>query len=684
MPRFRERSRRGTSGGCEPPEGSLSLEQVRQIVADAVLPPHFFLDKTLNLEWEHVAAEESPWEIVQGRLLDKAYATERRSFEAWNIFLVDGAGRSAEPLLSLKLDAGAGQLHVTRAIHCYAWEGYDAGDHTFLSREVAKWARELVGTIHLARLTSLDDLHDEIICQLFHAVVGASRLPLTSVEAPLPAFSLGQLAYFYRPNPAAAEAASGPLGSWRDLVQQVLNDQLAPVEQAKLLETLLNVTPWEELRELADLFMARWRTLPIASQDLLDLLRTLFNEAALSPYTDLVDKTLVFLRLLGERQYLTSADIADFLGHLLGQLSRHLTAYDLVTFHHRGANYPDALLLDAALKSYLALAEFQPALWGESASDTEHERREKRLRRRALRQAWLIRRRYEGHLVPDAPTSPGENARILPPPPRTPGRVPEEQIYSPHRRTRRLYAGDPLDRHLRDRTREILRQSIQDLHHPEELRELGMAIFLDRPLGAGKRPLEPDQTLLLSYLAFSRSIARQRLQFLAENLGLIPDRAEYDAYRHTLDSDLEVNGIFMDVVAGTSRPGGVSLTDARKAADDFIFLRNTSRAISDFFDQYPIGPLLHRFSLEELNWSAAVLILRSGSTNQAELTIYDHQLRKRVELDFDPGLGYACRGGIEYPLSPLRILRVWEETGDGGALRECDLSAEPILLPPKG
>ena len=53
----------------------------------------------------------------------------------------------------------------------------------------------------------------------------------------------------------------------------------------------------------------------------------------------------------------------DFLGWLLRQIGRHLTAYDLVTFHHRGANYPDALVLDAVLKAYLARIEREPELF---------------------------------------------------------------------------------------------------------------------------------------------------------------------------------------------------------------------------------------------------------------------------------------------------------------------------------
>src|SRR5207247_11438994 len=110
-----------------------------------------------------------------------------------------------------------------------------------------------------------------------------------------------------------------------------------------------------------------------------------------------VDKSLSLLEALRVHGHLTTGQQIDALGGLLRQLGRHLTAYDLVTFHHRGANYPDALLLDAALKNYLSLIERQPdLLMGAS--------RVNMLRRRALRQACLLRHVYEGHAVPDAPT----------------------------------------------------------------------------------------------------------------------------------------------------------------------------------------------------------------------------------------------------------------------------------------
>src|SRR4029077_19782521 len=100
----------------------------------------------------------------------------------------------------------------------------------------------------------------------------------------------------------------------------------------------------------------------------------------------------------------------------------------------------------------------------------------RQVRRRALRQACLLRRYYEGHPVPDAPTSPGENARVLPPPY---VRVPEEQLLNVLRRKKRLYAEEPLSGLLTSTTMNILRASIQDLADAREWRELGTAVFID-------------------------------------------------------------------------------------------------------------------------------------------------------------------------------------------------------------
>src|SRR5262249_13872935 len=153
-----------------------------------------------------------------------------------------------------------------------------------------------------------------------------------------------------------------------------------------LLETCLHAA---EVAPVAAHFASRWSALGRTVSDLVRLLQALFNEVSLSPWTDIAGRVLAFLRAWHGQGVLNEGEVIDFLSHLLRQTGRHLTAYDLVTFHHRGANYPDALLLDAALKAYLAWVNVCPAAF--TTADGA------RLRRRALRQGWLLRRRYEGH-----------------------------------------------------------------------------------------------------------------------------------------------------------------------------------------------------------------------------------------------------------------------------------------------
>ncbi len=584
MPRFRTRS-------ADAPGDPVGLEAVRGLIAEMFRPAHFFLGPDLALEWEHVASEELVWEIFQGRLLDPAHTRERRSFEAWNTYqrTAPNGERSGEPLLALKLDADGGRLHVVRGLDSYVWEGYDAGGNVYQSRERRKWVRELVGTIGLDRFADLDELRDELACRLFQAVVGTSRLPLASVETPLPAFSFGQLFYCHRL--AAPDAAETPR-TWRELVADMLSPPVNLREQARLLETFLHAAPATEMVDAATAFVRRWSELDRTTADLSTLLRTLFNEVSLSPYTDLVEKTLLFLRTLEECGLFQTDEVVDFLSYLLRHLGRHLTAYDLVVFHHRGANYPDALLLDAVLKEYLTILERRPELFADAAEDSEPIQRRKRLRRRALRQGWLLRRRYEGHPVPDLPTSPGENTRVLP---ASHPRVPEEQIMQPARRTRRLYAEDPLSHRLGPQAAGLLRQSLLDLQHPDEWRELGLAVFLDRPLGVGKAATEPDGTLLLSAEAFSASIARERLRAAEASLALDPP---------------EVHGLPLDAIGGAVRPGTVSLADARRAAADFVFLRTTPGSVRAFLAAI-------RLHTSEATFSPGGRVRRRGSADRS-------------------------------------------------------------------
>src|SRR5262245_59541690 len=121
----------------------LTLEEVRCLAEEVLDREHFFVNG-LELVWRHEAAQRRRWEVFQGRLLDESQTRQERTFESWDVFQQTEEGLSPEPVLSLKLDAEAGRLHVVRGVESYVWEGYDAGGGVYLSRERRKWVRELV------------------------------------------------------------------------------------------------------------------------------------------------------------------------------------------------------------------------------------------------------------------------------------------------------------------------------------------------------------------------------------------------------------------------------------------------------------------------------------------------------------------------------------------------------------
>lgn len=651
---------------------SVPPQNLTALLEEMFRPAHFFLGPELELEWEHRAEQELVWEIFQGRLLDAAHTRQRRCFAAWMIYAksLPEDGRSNEPLLALYLDAEANHLHVVRGLDSYVWEGYDAGGNVYLSRERRKWIRELVHTIHLDRFADIQELRDELACSLFQAVVGTSRLPLSSVESPLPVFSFGQLFYCYRPD---AVPNSGTVRGWRGLLADMLSSSLNSREEAHLLETFLHAVPEAEMSDAAAAFVRRCSEYDRTVADLPAVLRRLFNQVSLSPYTDLVAKTLAFLHALEVHGLFHMEQVVEFLSFLLRHIGRHLTAFDLIQFHHRGANYPDALLLDAVMKEYLAILERRPDLFLDPAGADENVRQPNRIRCRALRQGWLLRRRYEGHAVPDLPTSPGENSRVLPP---SHPRVSEEQITQPARRSRQLYADDPLLPRLDGPIIEALRQSFLDLEHPDEWRELGLAVFLDRPLGVGKAAAEPDATLLLSAEAFSLSIARQRLLALAGDLGI---GAEDDFVQRLLTRP-PLPGLPLDAIGGPVRPGTVSLTDARRAAGDFVFLRSTRSSVKALFAQFDFTPLAQRFPIDDLLDGADVLIARSATSGR--MLLYDARLRCRVELEVAAEKGFESRAGQEYPIDGLHVLGVGVPVPNKEILQTHDMKNEPLSLLP--
>jgi hypothetical protein len=668
MPRFRSRTDADAS-----PIGDPS-----GLIDDVFRPCHFYLGPGLVARWQRAIEETIPWEIFQGRLLDAAQTRERRSFLAWNLVEQTPEGPAPLPLVSLKWDAPARAIHVVRGLRCHVWESYDAGSNVIESRETTKWVPELVGAVLLDDFADAEELRDELICRLWQAVVGTSRLPLTSLEAPLPGFSLGQLAYRYRPN----ATSDRPMAIWRELIGHGLAPAMSRREQSNLLESILRAAAPEEIPDVARVFLQRCKApSDYPWEDLVGLLGAVFNDVSLSPWTDFVAKAMNFIQVLVDQEVWWGGDEIGFLGGLLRKLSRHLTAYDLIDFHHRGANYPDALLLDVVLKRLLDYAERHPEFFlvGQEGATGA-------LPRSALRHGMLLRRAYEGHAVPDAPTSPGENARVLPAPF---VRVTDEQLSNPLRRQRKLFADDPLARRWTVNTNEIWQRCLEDLADTAAIVDLGTAIFIDRPLGFGKAPLEPDQTPLIAHEAYSHAITCRRMDALAELAQemrvALPE--EWQRWRETLDQvPAMVIGTPIDQCTSLGRPVA-ALADARRVSEDFVVVRTLPGSVRQLRQLFDWDSLNRRFHLDELWQSPRVQCLRVPSGGQgAVMAIFDGciwkyrqpDLARRILFESDPVRGFRSRGGVELPRAGLRIWTVRDDDG-----REDDLRGEVFHVLPR-
>jgi hypothetical protein len=504
---------------------------------------------------------------------------------------------------------------------------------------------------------------------LRRAVLGTSRLPITSLETPLPGFLLGQLGYFGTSiGPARGEPARDP----EELLRIAWEGERPVSQRARVLELALRSLSAERVVALT----RRYSDKP-GPAALTNLVRQLFHQVALSPFTGLTSNLASLLRELGNASRQGREIAADLFGYLLRHLVRHLTAFDLLTFHNRGANYPDALALDCWLREYAEIIEQEPAVFQQP---------ERILRRRALRQAWLLRKELEGLRVPDVPTSPGENIRVMPP---EYPRVPEEQILRPDARTRRLFEGSPAEELLTHAARDTLRLAMQDLQQPAELQELGMATFLSRPLGAFKHPAEVDRTPLVSYEAFSRSIAGRRLKAL-HDLDWLGTPANFEWLSDLLRRH-EVRGIHASDVNDPPRPAVVSLSDAARASPDFVILRCTGSGLRALTAGYH-DPAIPGSDLRG-KWPVpanARLLIRSPHSRLAHaagsdvplLTWYDERLNPILELGPARADGGAIRyvewDGIEYLAEGLQVLRYWNDAG-----QEVDVSRDKYFLEPR-
>ena len=219
-------------------------DSVRTSIDQMLRLGHFFLAAENRLQIDRKRNVSLPWEVFRGHLLDESQTGSQKTFESWNVFLQPAGGSPIEPLLAVLFAPSERVIYVIRSIDTYVQEPYVTRRNVVLTREVRKWVRELVATIDLTatddgqRPTSAQPHHpvhlfkQELGHDLFLAVIGTSRLPITSVETPLPGFSLGRYGYF--PN-AVADGAQ-PITTVKDLIAKGLTSNSPPLERAKLLE----------------------------------------------------------------------------------------------------------------------------------------------------------------------------------------------------------------------------------------------------------------------------------------------------------------------------------------------------------------------------------------------------------------------------------------------------------------
>lgn len=606
-----------------------ALDPMYDLIESIWLPVHFFVHPDLKLAWQFEPREEVPWEYYRGALLDAWQCRERRTMSGWNIFRLENGQRSAAPLISLKLDPEERTIHVLRGIEVYAWEPPATAEAPEV--EVRRWQRELVGSCRLDHFRELEELRDELVCLLWQAVVGTSRLPLTSAQAPHPFFTFGMLHYIFREECTVGCAERERVRPMRELSQVVYQGSFRPMreeERAKLLEFSLRSGSEQDVSEVLKLWLARWDGVHPEPPR---WMRRMFNDVSLSPYTGFVTRALDFWQSLAANRIISRQEEIAFFAFLLRQAYRHLNAYDLVLFHHRGANYPDALLVEEVL----------PRLaW---AVETANAPRSWKL---AVVLGCLLVQRYRDHAAPDEPTSPGENARVLP---GTTQRVPPEQIEQPHVRTRRLFADWDWRARLGAAVVPTLQAVIESFEDNDFL-QLGTALFIDRPFGEGKDILEPDQTPLLAHEAFSVTLANaqvSRLRALAEELGLELSEEQRRRLRAREPKEIAVAGIPIQQIADSKRPVP-SLADARRVAPDFIVTRTMSgslRLIREVF-----GPHLE-------DWQDIRIVARlARSERTTALAFLDSSYQIKRQYEVDASRGFCSRAGVEFPAAGLREL----------------------------
>lgn len=598
---------------------------VVEILEKVITPGRFFVSPSIHLAWRH-EVETIPWELYRGHVLDRTRTRERQTFESWNLC----EPSDPEPVLSIKFCPATNTLFVTRSIRCHTHEVTEERG-LLQTRPVVRRIRELIGTVSLQERTSLTDLHDELVVLLTRAVVGCHRLPITSLESPMPEFSCGLLTYSSI-DPTTNQFETCPK-RWFERNRASASDRF---QSARLLEFAIRSTSADRIGELAH----HARDLG----DMSNVLRTMFCQVSLAPYTDFVPKALDFVDALVQVGAFSEESRLDWWCWLLRLLTRHLSSFDLIDFHHRGANYPDALLLEELTRRLDNVLSVRPSSFMDRPDDPSDVQQQKRLRRRAVRQTWLIRRENQGLVVPSRPTTPGESQRVIPPFP-----VPlqdDAKAWQPSTRT--LFSDESILHESSASVRQVLEQSILDLSHSSEVRELGVGLFLDRPLGYAKAVGEPDLTLMFSHECHSFDLASRRLALLAKVASPPCGPAQTE-------------GISWQCHEPRRRAGVVSLQDMQISRFAFRPSRTTQSSLREFQAQYQLASPTHVNLWRRIYEQIRLLV---PSSQSAEVLVgYDMAWQCRLKLQLDTSEGYAARRGTEFLRRGLTIIEAKDEMG---------------------
>ncbi len=543
---------------------------VRTMVEQSLQAANFFVAPSFQWRLEVLPHQTIRWEIFQGQLLGPSKTRREQTFTSWRVWIepLDRAtkleGTVPSPWLAVHWSESDATLYVVRYLLVNGWEAVESSPGVIVSRPARQWLPELMSSIRVSNVAvpasgpaESSSMSGEAVRSALDAALrlvstGVSRLPIVSVESPHPFFSLGISCAGLQ----GGGRAGFPSGVIHDPWQLWEREVAAAAKVGAsirpwVLEFLLRALSSDQIGRLAGELTTR---LANPTEAIPTLLKSIFQQMSLTPYTDFVDKLLALGTELSATNRLGLEPLVDLFTHMLLHLVRHLQAYDLHRFHSYGANYPDALFLDRVLRQLLVWIDNCPELFSGTATCY-------RLRRRAMRMGWLLRDHYEGLLVPDHPTSQGENLRVLP----GVATLPEDQILDRETRTRTLFPDRQTSDLFQGRSREVLEHSLRDLEIEREQLELGTATFLDRPVGIFKAPGEVDRTPLIAAIAFSPTLSGRHWDRM--------ERAGFgDVLSTILRAPLDSLGIAARDYPLPIRPGVVSWGDALTAADDFRWL----------------------------------------------------------------------------------------------------------------